>query len=92
MLSDNVYLDETYLKIIKRDVEKKGDGKEDRGLSLNQICIGIAYDGVHVYCCILGHGKPANGFRNHLAPGSILIHTKEKAYEKLIKELRLESI
>ena len=91
MLSGNVYLDETYLKVIKKDVEKRSDGKEYRGISRNQICIGIAYDGFHVYCCILGHGKPSqkavyNGFKDHIAPGSALIHDKEKAHKKLIQQ------
>ena len=97
MLSGNVYLDETYLKVIKRDVEKRSDGKEYRGISRNQICIGIAYDGSHVYCCILGHGKPSqkavyNGFKDHIVPDSTLIHDKEKAHKKLVQELGLESI
>ena len=39
MLSGKVYLDETYLKVIKRDVERRADGKEYRGISRNQICI-----------------------------------------------------
>ena len=83
--------------MIKKDVEKRSDGKEYRGISRNQICIGIAYDGFHVYCCILGHGKPSqkavyNGFKDHIAPGSALIHDKEKAHKKLIQELGPESI
>ena len=97
MLSGNVYLDETYLKVIKKDVEKRSDGKEYRGISRNQICIGIAYDGSHVYCCMLGHGKPSqkavyDGFKDHITHGSTLIHDKEKAHKKLIQELGLESI
>ena len=97
MLSGNVYLDETYLKVSKGDVERRSDGKEYRGVSRNQICIGIAYDGSHVYCCILGHGKPSqkavyNGFKDHIVPDSTLIHDKEKAHKKLVQELGLESI
>ena len=97
ILSGKVYLDETYLKVIKRDVERRSDGKEYRGISRNQICIGIAYDGSNVYCCLLGHGKPSqksvyNGFKDHIAPGSTLIHDREKAHKKLIQELGLESI
>ncbi len=89
--------DETYLKVIKKDAEKRSDGKEYRGISRNQICIGIAYDGSHVYCCILGHGKPSqkavyDGFKDHITHGSALIHDKEKAHKKLIQELGLESI
>ena len=96
ILSGKVYLDETYLKVIKRDVERRSDGKEYRGISRNQICIGIAYDGSNVYCCLLGHGKPSqksvyNGFKDHIAPGSTLIHDKEKAHKKLVQDLRLES-
>ena len=97
MLSGDVYIDETYLKVIKRDVEKRTDGKEYRGISRNQICIGIAYDGMHVYCCILGHGKPSQksvceAFKDHIAPCSTLIHDKEKAHKRLVQELELKSI
>ena len=79
MLSGDVYIDETYLKVSKRDVEKKTDGKVYRGISRNQIRIGIAYDGMHVYFCILGHGKPSQksvyeAFKDHIAPCSTLIH------------------
>ena len=97
MLSGKVYLDETYLKVIKRDVKRRADGKEYRGISRNQICIGIVYDGSNAYCCLLGHGKPSqksvyNGFNDHITSGSILLHDREKAHKKLIQELRLESI
>ena len=49
ILSGKVYLDETYLKVIKRDVERRSDGKEYRGISRNQICIGIAYDSIAAF-------------------------------------------
>ena len=97
MLSGNVYLDETYLKVSKGDVERRSDGKEYRGVSRNQICIGIAYDGSRVYCCILGHGKPSqksvySRFKDHIEPDSTLIHDKEKAHKKLVQALGLGSI
>lgn len=93
MLSGNVYLDETYLKVIKGDVERRSNGKEYRGISHNQICIGIAHDGFHVYFCILGHGKSSqksvySRFKDHIELGSILIHDKEKVNKKFVQALR----
>ena len=52
---------------------------------------------MHVYCCILGHGKPSQksvyeAFKDHIAPCSTLIHDKEKAHKRLVQELELKSI
>ena len=68
--------------------------KKLRGLSKDQICIGIAYDGNHVYAHVEGFGKTCqkktkDTFINHIKPGSHLIHDKEKSHKILIKELKL---
>lgn len=96
-LSGNVYLDETYIKVIKKDIKTKEDGNEYRGLSRNQICIAIAYDGRTVFCCQIGRGKPSQravieALENHIERGSTIIHDKEKAHRRLISELGLRSI
>ena len=44
LLVGKVWVDETFIKVRKGDVEKRPDGKEYRGLSRNQMCIGIACD------------------------------------------------
>lgn len=47
LLDDTVWLDETYYAVLMRDREKKEDGNFLRGLSRNQICIGVATDKKH---------------------------------------------
>ena len=81
----------------KRDIQTKADGLQYRGLSRNQICIGIGCDlSGHIYCTIEGYGKTSSSktidaFSHHIEPGSILVHDLEKSYGKLVKELELES-
>ena len=95
VLKGFVLLDETYLTVRSRDIALK-DGKQYRGLSRNQICIGTAMDNQRVYLVILGTGKPSSdaiyeAFKEHIEPGSVLIHDNEKSHNKLISELDLES-
>ena len=93
VLEGNVYIDETFYPVAGSDKTIK-DGKKLRGLSKDQICIGIAYDGKYVYARIEGFGKTSQkktkeAFMNHIKPGSHLIHDKEKSHKILIKELAL---
>lgn len=94
VLHGNVYLDETFYKVRKKDVLSKATGVEYRGLSRNQICIGIACDREHVICFVEGAGKTSqaktiDAFSSHISPGSNLIHDKEKGHNKLVKLLNL---
>lgn len=74
------------------------DGKKIRGLSkANQICIGIATDGIHTYCAVEGNGAPSGEsvlriFGEHIQPGSVLHHDGDAAHAKLIKALGLNDI
>lgn len=95
VLGGDVILDETFYSVRTSDVVLQ-DGKKLRGLSRNQICIGVACDSSHVFCTLEGYGKPSQkktceSFKDHIAPGSTLIHDKEEAHRKLIEELRLTS-
>ena len=96
VLSDTVWLDETYYPVIASDLEHKEDGTKYRGLSHNQICIGAATDKRSVLCFVEGTGKPSQRksfqtFAEHIAPGSTLVHDKEAAHRKLVSELSLKS-
>ena len=96
MLSGKVWLDETYYSVLMRDRERNEDGSLLRGLSRNQICIGVATDKKHTVCFLEGYGKPTQmssyqTFKSHIAPGSVLIHDKERTHRKLIDELSLTS-
>lgn len=96
VLSGKVWLDETYYSILMRDRERNKDGNLLRGLSRNQICIGVATGQKHTVCFWEGYGRPTQinsyqTFKNHIAPGSVLIHDKERTHRKLINELSLTS-
>ena len=96
LLSGAVWLDETYYPVIAADTDCKEDGTKFRGLSHNQICIGVGTDRVNVVCLVEGLGKPSqkktfDTFKTHIAPKSILIHDKEDSHKKLVRELELQS-
>lgn len=93
ILSGNVYIDETYYPVIESD-KTIIDGKKLRGLSKNQYCIGVGYDGKNVYASLEGLGKTSKektktAFINHIAEGSHLIHDKEKSHKILVDQLNL---
>ena len=97
VLSGNVWLDETYYAVIMRDRERDENGNLLRGLSRNQICIGVATDKTQSVCFMEGYGKPSQKncyqtFVNHILPGSTLIHDKETTHKKLVEKLSLKSI
>jgi len=96
VLSDCVWLDETFYTVRSEDIVRKDDGTKLRGLSQNQICIGVATDKQYTLFLVEGNGQPSQKktfetFRSHIKPGSILIHDEEHAHAKLVKELSLES-
>ena len=97
VLSGKVWLDETYYSVIMRDRERDKDGKLLPGLSRNQICVGVAIDKTQSVCLIEGFGKPSQkssyqAFKDHISPGSTLIHDKETAHKKLVEKLSLNSV
>lgn len=97
VLSGEVWLDETFFKVRVNDIENKSDCLEYRGLSRNQICIGVACDKDHSIFIVEGFGKTSKrrtleAFGKHITEGSTLIHDKEKAHEILVSQLSLSSI
>lgn len=97
ILSGTVWLDETYYSLMMRERVRDESGRLLRGLSRNQICIGVATDKKHTICFVEGFGKPSqkrsyDAFKNHIAPGSTLIHDKEKTHKKLVEKLHLKSV
>jgi len=96
MLAGDVYLDETFYAVRSDEVVLKENGAKLRGLSQNQICIGVATDRRQTVLFVEGDGKPsqkrtAEVFRGHIKSGSTLIHDGEAAHKKLIAELSLKS-
>jgi len=97
VLTDCVWLDETFYSVRSEDILRKENGDKLRGLSQNQICIGVATDKKNSLFLVEGTGKPSqkktlHAFRNHIQPGSTLIHDGEAAHEKLVLELSLKSV
>jgi len=97
ILSGRIWLDETFYTVITKDIIYRDDGKMPRGLSQNQICIGVATDRKHSVFYVEGTGKPSQKktyeiFRNHIKPSSTLIHDGDNAHTKLIRELSLKSV
>lgn len=97
VLSNKVWLDETYYAVIMRDREHTEDGKLLPGLSRNQICVGVATDKIHTVCLVEGNGRPTQkssyqAFKDHIALGSTLIHDKEYSHKKLVEKLSLKSV
>ena len=96
VLSGNVWFDETFYTVRSENIVRKDNGDKLRGLSQNQICIGVATDKRHTVLFVEGTGKTsqkktADTFRNHIEKGSTLFHDEETAHKKLIAELSLKS-
>ena len=97
VLSDTVWLDETYYSVIMGDKIRDENGHLLRGLSRDQICIGVATDKKNTVCFFEGYGKPNQKcsfetFKEHIVPGSTLIHDKENTHKKLVEQLSLKSV
>lgn len=97
VLSGTVYLDETYYTVRMRDIVVHEDGSRLRGLSRNQICVGVATDRNYTICLFEGYGKPSGKksyetFKSHIKKGSTLIHDKEQTHKTLVDSLELNSI
>lgn len=97
VLRDCVWLDETFYTVRSEDIVRNPDGKKLSGLSRNQICIGVATDKKNTLFLVEGVGNPSQkktfeAFGTHIERGATLIHDRDAAHEKLIRELSLDSI
>ena len=93
-LSGRIWLDETFYTVRSEDIIKTDKGKELRGTSKNQLCIGVACTEKEILCFCEGNGRPTQNrtleiFHNHIEPKSTLVHDKDVAHKKLIKYLEL---
>lgn len=95
-LSGRVWIDETYFPVAAKDAVRRPDGKLPRGLSRNQMCIGVGIDNEgRVLAMFEGLGKPSksrtwNAFGEHIEPGSALLHDMEGTHAVLVDRLGLE--
>lgn len=97
VLKDTIWLDETYLPVIKSKVEIK-NGKKLRGISRNKIGIACAKDKYGNSIIIsTGVSKPSfsstyKAYSKHIEESSTIIHDEEKSHSILIEKLNLKSI
>lgn len=96
ILSGTVWRDETYDTVRSEDIVYHEDGNKLRGLSRNPIGMGVATDNSHTIFLVEGAGKPSQKksyaiFKDHIAPGSTLIHDQEGAHTKRVRKLSLVS-
>ncbi|MDR1699797.1 MAG: hypothetical protein LBR68_01225, partial [Lachnoclostridium sp.] len=56
VLTDRVWFDETFYSVRKEDIARTEGGNKLRGLSTNQMCIGVACDKNQSLCIFEGYG------------------------------------
>jgi hypothetical protein len=96
VLSGDIWLDETFYSVRSEDIVRKENGDKLKGLSINQLCIGVATDKKSSVFMLEGIGKPSQkktleAFTSHIEHGSHIIHDGDSAHNKLIKQLSLKS-
>lgn len=97
VLSGRVWVDETYWPVAAKDAVRRPDGKLPRGLSANQMCIGVGVDDSGRSVCFHeGFGKTSKAktraaFGEHVKRGSELIHDMEAAHDAIVEDLGLKS-
>ena len=95
VLKGRVWIDETY--IFDSRILHEDGYQVKRGLSKNLICIAVGIDQYeNIYVKICGNGKPSGKrilsvFKDHIEPGSTLVHDGENAHNMLIDKLGLIS-
>ena len=94
VLDGRVWFDETFYTVRSEDIKLKPDGTRPRGLSENQLCVGVACTKDRILCLLEGKGQPTArkayiAFKDHIAPGSTLVHDNGKAHGMLITNLKL---
>ncbi|MDA3821183.1 MAG: hypothetical protein PF450_01035 [Bacteroidales bacterium] len=97
VLREFIQLDETFYKVRQPEIETKEGGRQYRGLSRNQICIGIACDDTNVICFVEGKGKPTKqgtltAFKSHIEHGATISHDMDQSHNPLVTLLDLKSI
>ncbi len=97
ILKGCVWIDETYVSVISREIKRKPDGHEYRGTSVNKIRIGIGRDRDRICCFVEGKGRctirsTSAAFKDHIKPRSLLFHDGEHSHKAIVKDLELVSL
>ena len=94
--SDRVFLDEAYYSGRYDDLVKTPNGGKLRGISQNQLCIGVACNDERIVCIFEGKGRPSKkktyaSFKDIIAHGATLVHDMDNTHSILIEKLGLSS-
>ena len=97
VFTDKIWFDETFYSVRSEDISRTEEGNKLRGLSVNQMCIGVICDKSRTLCIFEGYGQPLKQktyelFKDHITVGTTIIHDKERAHGKLVKKLQLKSV
>lgn len=94
-LSGRVQIDEKYYPVSASEMILNPDGSRLRGFSRNHLCIalGVQEKGP-CFAEGAGRGKPSNAralqaYAPHIAPGSTLVHDKERSHAAVVAKLGL---
>ena len=95
ILSNDVWLDETFYPLRSDQLKRNNTGDMMRGLSSNQMCIGTAASKDTCICIYEGNGKPSqertyNTFKDHIAKDAFIIHDEDNSHGMLIHKLNLK--
>ena len=98
VLSNTIYLDETYFSVMPKDIVRGADGKKLSGISRNKLGVAVAFDedGKFLLICT-NTSKPSDkstwkALGSHIKEGSTLIHDGERSHGILIRKLNLKSV
>ena len=97
ILSGDIYFDEIFFSTTKSNTILK-DGKKLRGISRNKLCVAVAIDNSNNIVILCENtSKPSlkstyTTMKNHIKPGSTLIHDSEHSHSILVSELNLKSV
>lgn len=93
VLKDNVYIDETYYRVIKSKL--KFTDQNSLSIVENKYCIGIGFDYKYVFCKVEGRSNNTSykwtfqTFGNHIEKGATLIHDSCYSHKILVEKLGL---
>lgn len=95
VLSGRVWIDETYWPVAAADAVRRPDGRLPRGLSRNQLCIGVGVDGGGRKVFLdegrgrTNHARTWEAFGGRIAPGSTLVHDLANEHRVLTDRIDL---
>ena len=98
ILNGNVWIDEIYFDVSKKDMITNDKGLLLHGISRNKIAVEVAIDeNNNTYAVVMGIGKPTSEMiidtlKGHIRSGSTIIHDNFHGHQEYLKMMQLENI